>query len=83
MLGTGRVNKVFSPGIITNVYVKKIVTNMKVAFTNVPLDIIQLVLFKSGQNLSYLHFALHLFVSLIQLKCNLYLIHLSPNGDYH
>ena len=23
MLGTGRVNKVFSPGIITNVYVKK------------------------------------------------------------
>ena len=45
MLGTRRVNKVFSPGIFI---FKKMVTNMKLAFTNVHLDIIQLVLFKSG-----------------------------------
>ena len=34
MLGTGRVNKVFSPGIFINIV--NIVTNMKLAFTNVP-----------------------------------------------
>ena len=33
MLGTGRVNQDFSPGILLNI--KKMVTNMKLAFTDV------------------------------------------------
>ena len=45
MFGMGRVNKVFSPRIFIS---KKIVINIKLAFANVLLEIIQLVLFKSG-----------------------------------
>ena len=50
MLGTGRVNKVFSPRDFIS---KKMIRNMQLAFTNVPYkcDIIQLVLSKSGKDL--------------------------------
>ena len=47
MFGTGRVNKVFSPGIFIDV-LKKMVTNMKLAFTYVPFRHNSKVLFKSG-----------------------------------